>query len=154
MGELCACYLTQWIMVLISLCYMDFVLKVDFGSRFGYVAFAALAGCVTGVSFGFMVVSIGQISESLTQGILMVSIMLGCFLSGLMLQNMRIYVERVCLWFNKVNPAALISDSFYSLSVYQSLDRYCMNLIILTVMSFIFSIIGFLAVRREKYAAL
>lgn len=153
-GELCGCYLTQWVMALISVCYMAFILKIDFGSQFGYVLFASLIGCITGTSLGFMIGSIGQMSENIKLGVLIVIVMFFSFLSGLMVQNMRINVEKVCPWLNKINPAALISDSFSALAIFQSHDRYFMNLIILTVMSCCFSMIGFFMVRREKYATL
>ena len=80
--------------------------------------------------------------------------MICSFLSGLMVGGMRILVAQICPWFNHVNPAALISDSFYALSVYRSHDRYFLNLAMLLVLSALFYLGGFLLVRRKKYAAL
>lgn len=153
-GEICASWLFQSGMTLISLCYINFVLKVDFGSQFGYAALAILAGCFFGISMGFCIGCIGRMSEGIKIGILIVITMANCFLSGLMVQNMRINVEKVCPWYNRINPAALISDSFYALAVYQSHDRYFMNLAILFAMSVCLCIAGFFMVRRKKYAAL
>lgn len=153
-GEQLATWLFNYIMVLISICYQNFILKVSFGSELGYVLLAAAVGCMTGVSLGFLVGSIGRMSESTKLGILMVVIMFNCFLSGLMVQNMRIYVGKVCPWYNRINPAALIADSFYALTVYALHDRFFMNLATLLVMSVVFCLVGYVLVRREKYANL
>lgn len=153
-GEIMASCLFQSVLVWISLFYLNFVLKVNFGSQFGYMMLASLVGCIFGISFGFFVGCIGKMEEAIKLGILMVITMFNCFLSGLMVQNMRIQVERVCPWYNKINPAALISDSFYALSVFQSHDRYFKNLATLFVMAVCLCVAGFFIVRREKYAAL
>lgn len=129
-------------------------LDINFGNELGYVLLTAFLGCLTGVSFGFFIGSIGHLSEGMKFGIQMAGTMICSFLSGLMVGNMRLLVERVCPWFNHINPAALISDSFYSLTIYQSHSRYFQNSITLVIISALFCLCGFLITRREKYAAL
>lgn len=153
-GELSAACLFHFVCILVSLVYITLILKIDFGNEAGYILLASLAGCVTGVSLGFFVGCIGKAGEGVKNGVLMAVVMICCFFSGLMAGGMRIIVERVCPWFNHVNPAAVISDSFYSLAVYQSHDRYFENLAVLLILSVVFCITGCLMVRREKYAAL
>lgn len=153
-GTLCATILHQFLCVLLALAYMIFILKINFGTQLGYVVLTGFLGSMTGVSFGFFIGSIAKFGEAMRFGISMAFIM-GCsFLSGLMIGNIRIYVEKICPWFNRINPAALISDSFYSLTVYQSHARYLTNSITLVTISLIFCLLGILIVRREKYAAL
>ncbi len=153
-GTLCATMLHQFLCVLIALAYFIFVLKINFGNELGYVILTGLLGSMVGVSFGFFIGSIGTFSENVKFGISMAFIM-GCsFLSGLMMGDIRIYVEKICPWFNHINPAALISDSFYALTVYQSHERYFINSITLVAISIVFCLFGFMIVRREKYAAL
>lgn len=154
LGELCAKFLFQFLCVLVSLLYLILVLRVDFGSEAGYVILTALLGCVTGVSFGFCIGCIGHFSRGVKFGTLMAATMICCFLSGLMAGNIRIHVEKICPWFNHINPAALISDSFYALTIYQSHRRYFENSLALVLLSAFFCLCGFLVVRREKYAAL
>lgn len=153
-SELFAAFLYQFGCILISLFYLIFVLKVNFGAESSYVFLAALMGCMVGVSMGFFIGSIGRMSADLKFGILMAVSMICCFFSGLMAGNMRILVEQYCPWFNRINPAALISDSFYSLTVYQSHHRYFLNLGTLLLLSALFYFGGFLMIRRKKYAAL
>ncbi len=151
---LCATFLYQYLCILAGLFYMRFGLGVNFGSSMGYILLTALLGCLTGVSFGFCIGSIGRLNEGMKFGIQMAVTMICCFLSGLMVGNMRILIEQYCPWFNRINPAALISDSFYSLTVYQSHSRYFQNSITLVLISAAFCLCGFLLTRRKKYAAL
>ncbi len=154
LGEITACILFQTVIVWISLFYLGVILKVNFGSQTGYMMLASLVGCMFGISFGFFVGCIGKMEEAIKVGILMVLTMFNCFLSGLMVHSMRIQVEKICPWYNKINPAALISDSFYALSVFQSHDRYFGNLATLFAMAVCLCVAGFFIVRREKYATL
>lgn len=154
LGALCATFLYQFLCVLAGLLYLIFVLNVNFGNELGYCILTAFLGCVTGVSFGFCIGCIGHLSDGVKMGLSMAVIMICSFLSGLMMGNIRIYVEQICPWFNRINPAALISDSFYALTVYQSKERYWTNSITLIIISAVFCLFGILTVRREKYATL
>ncbi len=154
LGTLSGTFLYQFFCVMIGLFYILFVLKVNFGNEVGYVILTTFLGCMTGVSFGFCIGCISHLSEHTKFGISMATIMTCCFLSGLMVGNIRIYVEQICPWFNRINPAALISDSFYALTVYQSHDRYFANSITLVLLSVLFCLLGIITIRREKYAAL
>ena len=71
-----------------------------------------------------------------------------------MMGNMRIIVEQYAPFFNRINPAALMSDCFYSLAIYDSLERYTRNILTLLLLSFIFCLLGFLCTRRKKYASI
>ena len=153
-AELCAGIAYQFLCTALSLFYMIFVLKIDFGSELGYTLLATFVGCTTGVSMGFFIGSFGKMEAGPKNGIMMAITMICSFLSGLMVGGMRLIVAEVCPWFNNINPAALISDSFYSLTVYQSHDRFFQNILSLLALSLLFYLGGFLLVRRKKYAAL
>lgn len=154
LGEMTATFLVQFAITCVSVFYIWLVLKVDLGSHLGYVILAVFAGCLEGVSFGFLIGCIGKIGEDAKIGLLMAVTMILCFLSGLMVQGMRLLVERVAPFFNRINPAALISDSFYSLAVYESHSRYMQNIGTLFLLSAVFFLVGVALVRRERYASL
>ena len=60
--------------------------------------------------------------------------------------------EKICLVINnRINPAALISDAFYCINVYDDMSRYYRNLFTLAVMSIILVTASFLLIRRESY---
>lgn len=144
----------QTVCIAIAICYLVFGLKVNFGVSILPLFAIGFVGCLVGISFGFFVGSFGQMKEKTKMGMLTAISMIFCFLSGLMVANMRMVVEDICPFFNKVNPAALISDSFYALNVYDTYDRVMMNIVTLLILSVIFTIGGFLLVRRQKYASL
>ena len=60
-------------------------------------------------------------------------------------------VEKNAPFINRINPAALISDAFYCINVYDDLKRYYRNLITLAVMSVVLVTASFLLIRRESY---
>ena len=60
-------------------------------------------------------------------------------------------VERQAPLFNRMKPAALISDALYCSKVYDAPQRYARDMGILTVMSLLMIGGAFLIVRRERY---
>lgn len=154
LGQLAASLLIEFLVLLVTLAYLILVLGVNFGNELGYVALTALCGCFAGISLGFFVGSFGQLNEATKFAILMSVIMAGCFLSGLMVSDMRIRVENVCPLINRINPSALISDALYALIVYPSHTRFFSNIISLLALSVLFCLGGFALIRRKKYASL
>lgn len=52
---------------------------------------------------------------------------------------------------NKLNPASMITDGFYSLYYYDTLDRYFFNVVSLLVFALIMITISYFNLRRQKY---
>ena len=80
--------------------------------------------------------------------------MISCFLSGLMIADMKSIISQHCPVVNKLNPAALISDLFYCLSIYDDYSRYISVTATLLIMTVLFTAGGFLLTRRKKYASI
>lgn len=140
--------------ILITVGYIAFVLGVDFGERWGYVVLTCLVGCFTSVSFGTFIGSAFRKSENFKTSILLGFSMTMSFLSGLMFGNMKIIIDQNVPILNMVNPAALITDAFYSLYIYEPLTRYFINIGLLCVISILFTIGSYLFLRRERYASI
>lgn len=151
-GELIANLLLRFLCVLISFAYIVWILKIDLTTRLPFAVLSIFIGCMTGMTFGFFLGAMGNLSENMKYGILMSVTMVGSFLSGLMIGDMRILVETFCPIINKINPSALITDMFYSLAIYDTLDRYLRNMITLIIFSILFTLGGFMMTRRKKYA--
>ncbi|MGN0620352.1 MAG: ABC transporter permease [Porcipelethomonas sp.] len=147
-------YIIQAICVLISVSFIAFVLRVDFGNRLPLVYLSGIIGGIMGVSFGFMVGSFGKMSQGAKIGISTTVSMLCCFFSGLMVGNMKAVVAEKAPWFNEINPAALVSDSFYCLNVYSDYNRYIQKNAVMLLLSVVFAAVGFILTRRRKYASL
>ena len=147
-------FILESICMLICVSYLAFVLKIDFGDRLWLVYPSAILGGITGVSFGFFVGSLARVSEK-AKGAILVSIsMLLCFCSGLMMGNMKAIIAATIPWFNNINPAAVISDCFYCLNIYEDYDRFISKLITMAAISVMFIVLGFVTSRRKKYASI
>lgn len=153
LAALIGSFIVQAICVIISVSYIAFVLKVDFGARLPLVYVSGIIGGITGVSMGFFVGSFGNMSEGIKVGISMAFSMICCFLSGLMVGNMKAILAEKAPWVNEINPAALISDSFYCLDVYSDYDRYIRKSVTLLIICAAFILTGSLLTRRKKYAS-
>ena len=73
--------------------------------------------------------------------------LLPSFLAGLMFGGMKNVIEQHCPVINRINPASVLSDAFYCLSVYDDAVRYRRCILILVIMcllciSFSFLMIG------------
>jgi ABC-2 type transport system permease protein len=77
-----------------------------------------------------------------------------CFLSGLMVGNMKAIVAEKVPWLNNINPVAVISDSFYCLNIYENYDRYITKMITMAIITVIFISLGIISSRRKTYASI
>lgn len=153
-ANLLAAFCAQVICVFISITYIVFILKIDMGDKIPIMYLSGAAGSLLGVSLGFFIGSIGRMSEGVKVGISTSFSMFCCFLSGLMVGNMKAVINQHCPVINKINPAAVISDLFYCLAVYDDYCRYMEKMVTLLIMSAVFITGGFLLTRRKKYASI
>lgn len=153
-SELIAYILFEFVLNLFAFLFIIFVLRVDMTARLPLAILTIFISAMTSVTIGFFLGTFGPKSESSKVGMMFAIVMPCCFFSGLMVGDMRIIVETYAPFFNRINPAALISDSFYCLATYDSLDRYLGNILTLLLYSVVFCIGGFLLTRRKKYASL
>lgn len=151
LSEQIASFLLGYFDVIILLIYLRYILKLDFQGKLGPMLLISFFGSLIGVSIGFFVGSLGKMKEGVKIGIILGFSMVCSFLSGLMNNTMKDLVEKNAPFVNRINPAALISDAFYCINVYDDLGRYYRNLIILAAMSVILVTASFLLIRRESY---
>ncbi len=144
----------QTVCMVCCVTFLAFVLKVDFGDRLWLVYPSAILGGITGVSFGFFLGSVNRLSEKAKTAVLMSVTMFLLFCSGLMAGNMKGIISEKLPWFNNVNPAAVISDCFYCLNLYENYDRYLTKIATMCGISVIFIVLGFITSRRKKYASI
>ena len=150
-SEMLASFLLQFVSVLILLVYLRYVLHLDFEGQFSNMLLISLIGSMIGVSMGIFIGSLGRMSEGVKIGILLGISMVCSFLAGLMNNTMKNIVEQHVPIINRINPAALISDAFYCINVYDDTARYTRNLITLSIMCAALIIASFYLVRRERY---
>lgn len=146
--------LVQSVCMVIAVSFLHFILKIDFGSRLGMVYLTSVAGGILGLAFGFWIGSIGRFQIGTKNGICFGVSMFCCFCSGLMVGNMKMIIARFAPWFNKINPAALITDSLYYLNIDSDYRRWIRAMITMAVMTVVMILFGFIISRRKKYASL
>ncbi|MCI8291286.1 MAG: ABC transporter permease [Clostridia bacterium] len=144
-------YLTQIIGVALLFIYTIFVLKVDYGTNLPLIILLGLVGSLAGLSLGVMVGTVLKTNENMKTGILISVTMFGCFLSGMMGITMKYLVDKNVPIVNKLNPASMITDGFYSLYYYDTLNRYFFNVASLLIFAFIMIMISYFSLRRQKY---
>lgn len=150
-SSLLATYLTQLIGLALLFIYTIFIIKVDYGNNTPLIILLSLVGNLTGLSLGLTIASIIKTNENTKTGILLGLTMFGCFLSGMMGISMKYIIDKNIPIINKINPAAIITDGFYSLYYYDTLDRYWYNIISLIIISLILLVISINSLRRQKY---
>ena len=147
-------FAAQLLCVIISTTYILTVLGKYLGDNILLVYLSGAAGALLGVAFGFFIGSIGKMSEGGKTGITMSVTMLCCFLSGLMVPNIKAEIESSAPIINRLNPAALISDLFYCMNMYDDYTIYIQRLCIMLALTVVFGVLGILFTRRRKYASI
>lgn len=153
-SSLMASYLTQLIGLAILFVYTIFVLKVDYGTNLPMIILLSLTGSLAGLSLGIAVATLIKANENAKIGILIAVTMLGCFLSGMMGITMKYMIDKNVPIVNLVNPASMITDGFYALYYYNTLDRYFLNIVSLLIFSGIMIVLSIRGLSRQKYESL
>lgn len=151
LSSLLASYIVQLIGILLLFLYVLLVLKIDFGSNLLLIIVLTLDGCLAGLTMGIAAGVLIKAGEGAKIGVILAITMLGCFLSGMMGPQIKYYIDKSAPLVNKFNPAAMITDGFYSLYYYETLDRYCFNLISLLIFSAVMVILSQRGLRRQQY---
>ena len=151
LSSLLASYIAQLIGLAILFVYTLLVLKVDYGNNNGLIILLAAIGTFAGLTLGTFVGTILKTNENAKTGILIALTMFWCYLSGMMGITMKYVVDKNVPIINQINPASMITDGFYSLYYYNTLDRYWTNIISLLIFAFILIAISFFSLRRQKY---
>lgn len=151
LSSLLASYIVQLVGLFILLLYTIVVLKVDYGPHTFQVVLLSVVGSLAGLSLGLMLGTVFKTSENTKVGLVLSFTMLGCFLSGMMGITMKYLVDKNVPIINKLNPANMITDGFYSLYYFDTFERFYFNIASLLIFAFLMILIAFISLRREKY---
>ena len=151
LSSVLASYITQLVGVALLFLYTIFILKVDYGNKLGLDIALAMAGSLAGLSLGVAVATTIKSNDNVKTGIIIAITMLGCFLSGMMGITMKYIIDKNIPIINKLNPASMITDGFYSLYYYDTLDRYIFDIGSLLIFAFVLIAISYISLRRQKY---
>ena len=108
-------------------------------------------GSIIGVCIGITLGCVSRLSIDLKYGLTVAITLFPGFLAGLMFGNMKNIIELHCPIINRINPAAVLSDAFYCMGIYNDMQRFTRCILILAVMSILLLAVAFFSVRRERY---
>lgn len=151
LSSLLSSYIVTIIGLALLLIFITFILKIDFGKSIILVILLTLVGAFAGLSLGTITSVIFKTNENTKMGIIIGITMFGCFLSGMMGITMKYLIDKNAPIINKLNPVAMITDGFYSLYYYETLDRFIFNIISLIILSITLLFISYLSLRRQNY---
>lgn len=151
LGSLLASYIVQLFGLAILFLFTIFILKVDYGTNLPYMIMLACCGSLAGLTLGVAVATLTKANENAKTGILIAITMFGCFLSGMMGITMKYIVDKNIPILNKINPAGMITDGFYALYHYDTMNRFLGNIMSLLIFSIVMIAISYRGLRRKRY---
>ncbi len=151
LGSILAGYITQLIGVALLFVYTIFVLKVDYGDNLPLIVLLTMCGCLAGLSLGIALAVLVKANEGVKTGIVIAVTMVGCFLSGMMGITMKYIIDKNIPFLNRINPANMITDGFYALYYYNTLDRYFINVASLLIFALVMILLSVWGLRRQRY---
>ncbi len=154
LADFLASVFVQILSGIILLLYLNVVLKINLGSDYLHMLLIIIVGSLIGIASGVFIGSFSKIGLGTKVAIVLAFSMTSCFLSGLMVANVKFWIETHAPIINKINPASLITNCFYSLNALDSMDKYYTNILILLVEAIILCAASFLMTRRLKHASI
>lgn len=141
----------HFVNILILNLYVTQILNISLGDDIPSLLLVDFMGSIIGVCMGLAFGSISKMDLGMKMGFSVVLTLFPGFLSGLMFGNMKNIIELHCPIVNRINPAAVLSDAFYCLGIYNDMDRFRRCILILAAMSILLLFSAFLGVRRDSY---
>lgn len=154
LADFAASEVVQFVLVCLLLIYMRFVLGLNIGDRYGAILLILFAGTSFGIMFGILIGTLPRVGEGGEMGILVSVNLLFCCMSDLMVSGIKDFIEHHIPVLNDINPAALVTDAFYALNVYDTYGRFITDFLWLAGLTVLCAVACFFIVRRNRYASL
>ena len=151
MIDMAVLFIIHFFNILILCLYITQVLKISLGNDIGSLLLVDFMGSMIGVCLGVAIGCLARMSLGLKMGVCVLFTLFPGFLAGLMFGNMKNIIELHCPIINRINPAAVLSDAFYCMGIYNDMERFTRCLLILAVMSVLLLTVAFLGIRRDRY---
>lgn len=151
LSSLLASYIVQIIGVTLLLLFLYLILKIDFGTNPLFVIILTLSGSLAGLTTGVFIGTVLKCNESVKTGIIIAITMFFCCLAGMMGITLKYVIDTNIPILNIINPANMITDGFYSLYYYETLNRFWFNIASLLIYSLILILISYKTLRRQKH---
>ena len=154
---LLASWLTSFLSLVVSFCYIRFVCNIAVGGREPLAILALLIASFTATAFGLLIGAIPRLSRGAKTGI---STAIACFgalfagLYGSFAMSLSDSISRNIPTFDLFNPVKQVSNLFYDLLYYDSLQPFMTTVGILLITGAICMTLAISLMRRRSYANL
>ena len=148
------CMVFEMVFILIVYSYMAGVLDIAFGEHVFAILAILLAGCLSGNALGTLIGCATTQTLGFKDGLLTSITMLGSFLSGMMMVQIKYLVQLYIPFVNYINPVAMITDGLYSIYYYGIDERFYTNVFSLIILIIVCYSISFFLIRKKSYQSL
>lgn len=145
-------FIIQFLIMMVLMVYLVFALGVDFGSQTGYILLLIAIGCFTGVGLGNFAGNVLKFKKEDTKISFLSSFSLVLsFFSGMMIIDIKYWMQSNLPILTYINPVSLITDGLYALYYYDNLNRYTTNMICLFGIGVLLILGSLFFTRRKQY---
>lgn len=145
----------QFTVECIAFAYMKWVLGIDFGTKYAALLLILLLGCSAGLALGMFIGALPKPkSENAKMGLGTAVSMTLSVMADLCSNGIQDAVEHTAPILNRINPATLITDSFYALNTFENYSRFARNMSLLGIITAVLLTISILMIRRNRYASI
>ena len=131
--------------------FLQYVLKLNLITNYGYSIIIIFIGNVFGISLGLFIGASNKWNPGFkTMLSIMITLFLS-FLSGLWSPNIKVLVETKAPLIAKYNPIAIITNSLYKINILENTNQLAQGMILLLVYSIVLMGISYLVLRRSQY---
>ncbi len=149
-GTLLGTWLCQFACMLAALAFMRFVAKVDFGGNGALVVLAIFVSTLTGCAAGALLGTIPRMETGMASGITcLLSLFTGLY--GTASQRIADQIEATAPALAHANPLWQMTNCFYSLLYYDTLDAFATSCVTLVAMAAVFLALASLGMRRLSH---
>lgn len=147
--------IVQFTVECLAFAYMIFILGINFGDKYPAIISLLLIGSSLGLSMGMFIGGLSKpASEGAKMGIGISVSMILSILADLCANGIQNVIEHSFPVINRINPAALITDSFYSLNTFDNYERYMRNVTTLIIITAVLLTSTILMMRRNRHASI
>ncbi|WP_455683006.1 ABC transporter permease [Thomasclavelia sp.] len=145
-------FIIQFAIMMVLMAYLVFGLGVGFGEQTGYIILLIAIGCFTGVGLGNFAGNVLKFKKEDTKISFLTSFSLVLsFFSGMMIIDIKYWMQTNLPVLTYINPVNLITDGLYALYYYDNLNRYTTNMICLFVIGVLLILGSLFFTRRKQY---
>jgi ABC-2 type transport system permease protein len=152
-ANLLASFVLFYLQSLVVLGVFHFIYRVDFGNNWGWIFLLIAIGSLNALSFGTLMGNFSSkisFDQKITIGTTLTMAM--SFLAGMMgTESIKYWISQNLPLLGKINLVNLISEGFYQLYYYQSLQPFYHNLLWLAGFTIVFFLSNVYFERRVSY---